>query len=446
MVRAVGRSWTTEQAVSLAPDAAALKTAQSVASPRKWTGLGRDDDFVWGLAQGSGAQPYQVQIDLTEPAFKCSCPSRKFPCKHGLGLLLLFAGQGSAVPAGTKPDWVVEWASKRAEKIAKKETKAAEVAAAPPDPVAQAKRREKREANVAAGVAFLEGWLRDLARQGLAAVQPAGYGFWDMPARRLIDAQAPGLARRVRSLAGVVGASAQTEEPAIAELGRLYLLVAASQRREALTPAWQDEIDAQLGRTIEQDELRSQAGVTGTWFVGAQTVREDEKILTRSSYLFSTTGDTARLLEFSPASHPSLASLALGRWVDGELVYFPGVQNRRALWKRPPQDSAGGSLTFLPRCEDVLAVHAALLAENPFADASPVLVELIPLRSDDRWWLGDESGAALPVVASFALGWELLACAGGRPVRLVGLWDGFAFTPLTALTGEGVLPLSLRPG
>jgi hypothetical protein len=78
----VSRSWTTEQAVSLAPDAAALETAQGIATPRKWDLLARDADFVWGLAQGSGAQPYQVQIDLAEPAFKCSCPSRlweKFP-------------------------------------------------------------------------------------------------------------------------------------------------------------------------------------------------------------------------------------------------------------------------------------------------------------------------------------------------------------------------------
>jgi hypothetical protein len=50
--RAVPRNWTTEQAVSLAPDAAALKTAQALASPRKWTALGRDADFIWGLAQG----------------------------------------------------------------------------------------------------------------------------------------------------------------------------------------------------------------------------------------------------------------------------------------------------------------------------------------------------------------------------------------------------------
>ena len=31
----------------------------------------------------------QVQVALAELASKCSCPSRKFPCKHGLALLLM---------------------------------------------------------------------------------------------------------------------------------------------------------------------------------------------------------------------------------------------------------------------------------------------------------------------------------------------------------------------
>ncbi len=50
-----------------------------------------------GLCQGSGRQPYQARVDLAEPAFKCSCPSRKFPCKHGLALLLLFAKTDTAL-------------------------------------------------------------------------------------------------------------------------------------------------------------------------------------------------------------------------------------------------------------------------------------------------------------------------------------------------------------
>lgn len=443
----MARTWTLEQAASLAPDPSALKAAQGLGSPRKWTLLGRDDDFLWGLAQGSGAQPYQVQIDLTEPAFKCSCPSRRFPCKHGLGLLLLFAAQPEAATRETRPAWVEEWVAKRVERAAKQEAKAtAAPAAKEVDPLAQEKRREKRSANVERGTAFLDGWLRDLVRQGIASTTTAGYSFWDEPARRLIDAQAPGLARRVRELGRRVAAGAGSVEGPLVELGRLRLLLAAQARREALPPDWQHEVDAQIGVSADLDELRQCNGLMDTWFVGAQTMREEDKLVTRTSYLFSASGRIAKILEFSPAARPSVASLALGRWLGGEVVYFPGVHARRALWKSPPQDSAGGSLAFFSRCTDVLEAQAEALAANPLADPLPAPVQFTPILHEGRWWLRDETGDALPVAPNFALGWELAACAGGRPLDLIGLWDGFHFEPLTALTAEGLLQLSLRQG
>jgi SWIM zinc finger len=52
---------------------------------------------VWGLCAGSGKRPYQTVVDLTGPAYKCSCPSRKFPCKHALALLLNWADDGAPV-------------------------------------------------------------------------------------------------------------------------------------------------------------------------------------------------------------------------------------------------------------------------------------------------------------------------------------------------------------
>lgn len=443
----MARTWTLEQAASLAPDPAALKAAQGLGSPRKWTLLGRDEDFLWGLAQGSGAHPYQVQIDLTEPAFKCSCPSRKFPCKHGLGLLLLFAGHPEAASLGPRPAWVEEWVAKRAERAAKQEAKAtAAPATKEADPVAQEKRREKRSANVERGTAFLDGWLRDLVRQGIAATTTAGYAFWDEPARRLIDAQAPGLARRVRDLGHRVAAGGSSVEGPLVELGRLRLLLSAQARREALPTEWQNEVDAQIGLTADLDAIRQGKGVADTWFVGAQTVREEDKLVTRTSYLFSAQGRLAKILEFSPAARPSVASLALGRWYDGELVYFPGVNARRALWKSPPQDSAGGALAFCSRCADLLAAHSEALAANPLADPLPAPVQLIPVLHEGRWWLRDDTGDALPVAPNFPLGWELAACAGGRPLDLIGLWDGFHLEPLTALTADGLLQLSQRTG
>lgn len=443
----MARTWTPEQAASLAPDASALKAAQGLGSPRKWTLLGRADDYLWGLAQGSGAQPYQVQIDLTEPAFKCSCPSRKFPCKHGLGLLLLHAAQPEAIGSSARPEWVEEWIAKRAERAARQEAKSAVAATdKAPDPIAREKRREKRAVNIAQGVSFLDGWLRDLARQGIAATTNAGYAFWDAPARRLVDAQAPGLARRVRELGGAIMATGTSEEARIAELGRLHLLLSACFRRESLPPDWQDEVDAQLGLTVEQEELRQREGIPGTWFVGAQTVREEDRLVARTSYLFSSEGHIARILEFSPAARPAVASIALGRWFDGEVVFYPGVQSRRAIWKTSPKDSAGAALPFFLRCADVLAAHADALTANPLAEPLPCPAQLIPVSHAGRWWLRDEEGAALPLHPAFALAWELAACSGGRPLDLFGLWDGFHFTPLTALTAEGLLQLSPRAG
>src|SRR5438874_12199129 len=63
-------SWTTQQVLALAPDASAAKAGQSLASPRPWSELGQDERAVWGLCQGSGKEPYQTQVDLSEPALK----------------------------------------------------------------------------------------------------------------------------------------------------------------------------------------------------------------------------------------------------------------------------------------------------------------------------------------------------------------------------------------
>ncbi|HJQ57158.1 MAG TPA: SWIM zinc finger family protein, partial [Vineibacter sp.] len=99
----------------LAPDQSALKAAASVAKPGNWPLLARSGDgaLVWGECQGSGANPYRVMADTTDLGNKCTCPSRKFPCKHVLGLLVLVAKTGNSLPAAEPPAWVVEWLGRR---------------------------------------------------------------------------------------------------------------------------------------------------------------------------------------------------------------------------------------------------------------------------------------------------------------------------------------------
>ena len=99
---------TSDHILSLAPDAASAKAGSQLATPAKWSQLGRDERALWGECQGSGKVPYRTQIDTTEPAFKCSCPSRKFPCKHGLGLYLLLSSHPQLFAAGAAQQWVTD--------------------------------------------------------------------------------------------------------------------------------------------------------------------------------------------------------------------------------------------------------------------------------------------------------------------------------------------------
>lgn len=150
----------------ISPDAASVKAGKGLASAAKWVLRGASDRALWGHCQGSGKKPYQTQVDLQNIAFKCSCPSHKFPCKHSLGLLFLYASQPDLFTIGEEPDWVKEWLEKRAGKATEKKEKADK----PVDVEAQAKRQEARHKKVLNGVDDLQGWLKDLVRSGLLNV------------------------------------------------------------------------------------------------------------------------------------------------------------------------------------------------------------------------------------------------------------------------------------
>src|SRR3954469_21788667 len=116
--------WSLGAVEKVAPDAASLAAARRLAAPGPWSDTGSTDTLVWGKCQGSGKDPYQVSVDLTGPAYRCSCPSRKFPCKHALALLLLWVRSDGAIAdaaeaAGFADAWAAERASRSAAAAAK---------------------------------------------------------------------------------------------------------------------------------------------------------------------------------------------------------------------------------------------------------------------------------------------------------------------------------------
>lgn len=455
-------SWTTEQILALAPDAASAKAAGKLANLRSWSALGGSERAVWGECQGSGKDPYRTCIDLGEPAFQCSCPSRKFPCKHGLALFLLLANEAAAFAAMEPPAAVAAWLEKRAEKQAKPPAAAASVAKKAPDPKAQARRAAERARRVEEGLRDLEQWLCDLVRQGLATTHGRPFNFWEAQAARLVDAQAPGVARLVRQLAAAAssGAGEGWQERLLRGLAKLQLLIEAHKRLEQLPEATQADIRALVGWNPNQEELLQQDGAPDLWLVVGQRVEGEERLRVQRTWLVGLQSNrSALLLQFAFGSEPFAAQFLPGSVVDAELVYLPSATPLRVLVKRRGEIVEAAGAAALPArtvaaaavdeaegstnqtsvayatTTAALAAYGAALARNPWLELFPMwLAEVLPVipasSQGERWQVRDADGRMLPLSGRFEFGWQLLATSGGHPLTLFGEWDGDNLLPL----------------
>jgi SWIM zinc finger len=431
-----------DQILALAPDAGSAKAGQGLASRRKWLVLGCSDRAAWGECQGSARDPYRTQIDLGEPAFRCSCPSRKFPCKHGLGLFLLLASEPAAFDRAAPPAWVAEWLDRRDQSAIKRDPKLA------PAPVvdaqkkrvsSQAKTAAARETRVAAGVEELGRWLRDLIRQGLAGAQGRPYSFWESMAARMVDAQAPGLARMVRTLAGIPASGEGWQARLLERLALLYLLLEGYQRIETLPLDTQADIRTAIGWSQNQDELLESAGLRDRWLILGQRVEDEDNLRVQRTWLWGeTSARPALILAFAAPGQPLDRSLVTGTALDAELVYFPSAHPLRALiQQRHGTPTPIGSAPGYADIHAATAAYAAALAVFAWLERFPMPLQTVtPMRVGESWAVRDGDGRALPLAPGFAHGWRLLALSGGRPLGLFGEWNGTTLMPLSVGSGE----------
>lgn len=69
-----------------APSSGVLASARKLASARHWLATHQQSGLLWGSVQGSTVYHVALFEGLLTP--RCTCPSFKKPCKHGLALLL----------------------------------------------------------------------------------------------------------------------------------------------------------------------------------------------------------------------------------------------------------------------------------------------------------------------------------------------------------------------
>lgn len=431
---------TTDQVIALAPDSASAKAGQGLAQPRKWVSVGGNEKAIWGECQGSGASPYQTRVELTGLATKCSCPSRKFPCKHALGLMLTCAGDPAKFQSGTPPAWVVEWLSQREEKATKV---AAKTTAAPTDPAAaQAdaeKRARKREERVADGLEEMEQWIKDMVRVGLSHCQNEPPAFWDNKAARLVDAQAPGAARRVENLSSVVRAGTGWHEKLFEEISLLYLLRTAYQKMEKLPATRQADVRRHLGWTTKQEEVLAKPGllVDDTWQALGQIIEKEDRLTTQRSWVRGVkSGRFALLLSFAVPGQALDARAISGHEFSGQLAFYESVFPLRALIKehRGENKRLASPMPGESSIEESLSFYAQALASDPWLESFPfILTNVVTAQTDSGWIVHEPGTAALPLVRNFSGTWKLHALGGGHPLTIIGEWNGRALLPLSAL-------------
>lgn len=118
------RTFSEQQIAALAPNGNAMTNGRKISSGGKFVSRMRseDDTFYMGECKGSGKSNYVVSADFVEedkPVFRCSCPSRQFPCKHSLALMFEMAAQ-KEFPVGEIPRDILDKREKKQARDSKK--------------------------------------------------------------------------------------------------------------------------------------------------------------------------------------------------------------------------------------------------------------------------------------------------------------------------------------
>lgn len=337
---------------------------------------------------------------------------------------------------------------------------------------AQHARLALRAARVSAGLEELDQWLCDRIRAGLAELEHTGHAELEAMAARMVDAQAPGVATRLRRLPAVLASGEGRYARALEQFALLRLLVRAHRRLGVLPARQAAAVRAHVGYPIPRSEVLAGAAVRDTWAVIGLRDTVDDRLLSRRVWLLgSGTGLPALVLSYAPPGQQLDDSLVPGTAQDADLHFYPsGV---RAL-----VGVRHGDAGLLPRLatagiDEALDGWADALAADPWTPSWPMLLGAVtPVRDGERWLLrdvhgdgaagrdggngsaggrggnaagrragGGGNGKALPLAAPLGKPWRLLAVSGGAPVTVAGEWSAEGFTPWSVLRRQELVTL-----
>jgi hypothetical protein len=303
------------------------------------------------------------------------------------------------------------------------------------DSEAQADRTADRLSKVSAGLSDLDLWMRDIVRGGLASLPEQPQKFWRDMAARLVDAQAPGLARMVNELSGLPASGEGWQERLLERLSKLHLLIESFKRLDTLPAVTQADVRALIGWTQTKADVADEVGVQDDWLVLGKRVTVDETNLKlQRTWLWGDKSNRpALLMDYAVSGQSFETNLIPGLTLPATLLFFPSNYPLRALGRDSGVASPIKNLSGHSTIDSVMRAYSQALSCNPWLDLFPILISnVIPIQTDSGWLLRDNTTHYLPIASRFVKGRNLLALSGGHSLTIFGEWDGEVLLPLGA--------------
>ncbi len=432
--------WTMEQVLGLAPDKYSLKTSRNFATPERWLNLGQNDQMAWGEFPLKDKPPFQVKINLSELNLACGCASRKFPCYHSLGLLMLLVAQPDAFTNTTPPNWMTTWFEDQVAQAKRKQNRQSNQSTK-----TQSQREARRYKNLMIGLQELDLWLCDMVRNGFATLPDQSKQYWSQMADRLVDAHASELATEIREMAVIPERSPDWPEQMLRKIGRLHLLIQGFNRFEQHPPQIQADLKAAIGwlpdTTTEVGET-----VDDTWYVLGRRFNLSGKQKVQRTWLWGENSQRfALIFDVAYAKQSINLSLVVGTRFEGTLCFEPSLTPLRAsLVAQANPMQATKPFTGNASIKSANQAFTKALTHNPWLRYFPFALQDISLNKvEDRWMLQDSEGYLLPLPEKFEQVWHLQVLAHTQPLTLFGEWNGHTFHPFTLWHGKRLLELHI---
>ncbi|MCI8661740.1 MAG: SWIM zinc finger family protein [Hungatella sp.] len=327
-----------QEIAAMAPNANAAANARKISSGGGFVSLRRseDDTFYMGECKGSGKNNYVVSadyIDEEHPVFRCSCPSRQFPCKHSLALLYEMAA-GKEFALTKIPQDILDKREKKEAREAKKQSGEKKPATERSIKAAKAARTKKIKKQLE-GLELLRQLTESLMKSGLASMGSVSLKTYRDLAKQLGDYYLPGPLVYLNRLILEMEACQKDQDPKHYEqaVEILKKLRALEKKAKAYL---QDKLDND-SPDADDDELYEELG--GIWKLeqlnGLGLKKEQARLVQLS---FGVTFDAARK-EY----------IDKGYWVDvdtGQIVHTCNYRPVKALKYVKEEDSCFGLLNI----------------------------------------------------------------------------------------------------